>query len=409
MKYRKISIEQLQVGMFIHEMDLPWLQNPFLRQRVLINTQSDIDKLRTAGAKALTIDLSQGCDISVDEPQETEVSVTPAPAAREQKTTPVAPQPQDKTKLLEANQRAANALKEQAVQLINDISHKIERGEGVSQQQLDHLVDNLVDNLKTNNQAILALLAQSQNHQVLATHLYNVMILCLSLGLYLKLDDETTALLGQAALLHDIGWTKLPAYLFQKGREFSVAEQQLARQHVGISYNLIKAMSDIRPEIVTLLASYFKLVNNTPSTSSDTRTRLANILFLTDHYEEMVHGLKGQKAHLPAKAMKLLFQKVHERKSDERVMSSLVRLLGVYPLGSAVKLKSGQKGLIVRVQPDSPLKPEVLIIYDAQGNLVTPPMVIELDPAQGNDVDTFLDPDNSTDDPLKKLSMPSQD
>lgn len=404
MKHRKITIDQLRVGMFIHEMDLPWLQNPFFRKRLAITSDNEIKQLRDAGAKALTIDLSLGCDIANTPATEPDPKPLSESEEAEPAQAPTAPATIS-IKELKADTAAAQRLKDQTMASLNEITQQLVKGEGLSQAQLDNMVDELVENIQQNQQAILSLLINSESNQPLTSHLYNVMVLGLSLASYLGLPDEELTLLGQAALLHDIGWSKLPTYLLTKGREYSAAEAKLAKQSTVLTQSLLKSAPDLNPVIMTLIGHYEQLSTGkaVPKDKLD-KFRVPRLLALCDEYEELTHALKGKSGVLPAKAMKLLYQREHKW-ADDKLISAMVRLMGIYPLGSAVQLKSGEKGIIIRVRADNPLQSQVLLKYDASGKALKEDVIVLLDSKQGIEIDQYLDPAEPGVDPDKCLVM----
>jgi hypothetical protein len=108
---------------------------------------------------------------------------------------------------------------------------------------------------------------------------------------------------------------------------------------------------------------------------------------------------------LPAKAMKQLFREAHNGKYDPKLVSLFIHLLGVYPIGSAVKLSDNSKGIIVYHQPDSPLKPQVMQYYDHQGKALAAPALLDTRTISGLEITCFVDPDNQDEDPAGLLCI----
>lgn len=60
MKYRTwVPIEQLQVGMRMIDLDLPWMATPFLRHRMLLRDRHQIERIRTCGARYVEIETDE--------------------------------------------------------------------------------------------------------------------------------------------------------------------------------------------------------------------------------------------------------------------------------------------------------------------------------------------------------------
>ena len=63
MAYRVVTIDALRIGMHVAKLDVAWFRSPFLRHSFLIRTHEQIEKLRRAGVRQLTIDPARGLDL----------------------------------------------------------------------------------------------------------------------------------------------------------------------------------------------------------------------------------------------------------------------------------------------------------------------------------------------------------
>lgn len=438
MSIKEIQISQLCVDMFVCELDLPWIKNPFFRQKILIKNESEISQLKNAGCKKLKIDTSKGADLNTktkkpptkDNKAENQEAAQPAPlAASEQVSTPqpapleASPQERKNTPKIQAIKRpqtpaisvedfnarkvAALAIRHQTMGAINEINSNISQGNPIKQKQILPLVDNLISELNDNEQAILATLNIQNNQGYLNAHLYNTMALALSAGTILTQDIHKIMMLGQAALMHDIGWVKLPAYLIQKGRSFTPQEEKLAKQHVSLGLSQLSTFPEMPKAVIHLVASHHEQPNGhgyprgLKDENLDSYCRLLSIVI---RYDELTHGLYGNLGMLPAKAMKQLFKEAQSGQYDVKLVSSFIHLMGVYPIGSAVKLTDGSKGVIVHHQPDSPLKPQVMLYYDGDGNALTTAKLLDTKDIEDLQIERFIDPASQEDDPDNLLN-----
>lgn len=444
MTIKEISISQLREGMYICELDLPWLKNPFFRSKLLIKNSSEINQLKGAGCKTLKIDTSQGLDIddggdnsavekTANQPTPLPIEEkTPGPATTAKKDE-MAPQAKQSVSLLKpakapqlikrpqapsasivdfnTKQKAALAIRNQTISAINEINSQIVRGNPIKQEQLLPLVDTMIEELNENEQAILASLNIQSNQGLLNAHLYNTMTLVLSAAPSITDDIKEMMLLGQAALLHDIGWTKLPGYMIQKGRPFTLQEKKLEKQHVDLSLAKLKAFPDIPERVLALVAAHHEMPNGKgyPRGLKDNNLdKGCRLLSIAIRYDELTHALFDNTGMLPAKAMKQLFKEALAGNFDQKLVSAFIHLLGVYPIGSAVKLSDNSKGLIVHHQPDSPLKPQILKYYDGDGKALAAPMLLDTKVIEGLEISGFVDSDNPQDDPAGLLRVNSE-
>ncbi|WP_152570797.1 DUF3391 domain-containing protein, partial [Massilia sp. LC238] len=100
---KKIDASALKVGMFIHHLDCGWMEHPFVRNRFLLRSEDEIQKIRNAKIRGVVIDCSKGLDVD-DAP-----TLAQADAATEAEVTAIAAAPRIVTRvsLGEELQRAA--------------------------------------------------------------------------------------------------------------------------------------------------------------------------------------------------------------------------------------------------------------------------------------------------------------
>jgi len=79
---KKIAVNQLTVGMFVHGFDESWLKHPFWRNRFLIKDPATMREIQLSGVKHCWIDISQGQDVPAPQP----VVAAPEPQASPEPT-----------------------------------------------------------------------------------------------------------------------------------------------------------------------------------------------------------------------------------------------------------------------------------------------------------------------------------
>jgi hypothetical protein len=133
--------------------------------------------------------------------------------------------------------------------------------------------------------------------------------------------------------------------------------------------------------------------------------KFSRMLAIVAKYDEITHALFDNLGMMPAKAMKHLFKEAINGKFDQKLVSSFIHLIGVYPIGSAVKLTNQSKGVIVHHQPDSPLKPQVMLYYGEDGKALKTPQLLNTSNIEGLEIEGFVDPNDKASDPNGLLSM----
>lgn len=430
MSTRKITISQLSNGMFIHELDIPWMKSPFLRHRRKIKSANDIALLKQAGVKELHIDLSRGADIPSNhkEPLNEHTSKNISsdikePPAVDEVSPPSSSEPliDKQTSQNEAAQavplseelKVAKVLQGKICQLVNQLSQLAKNGQPISAASISPIIQESVASITRNDQALLTLLHLHRQDIKLGDHAFGVFSLILPLAIKLNCSKEEINELGMAALLHDIGWARLPMHLLDKKKPYTSSEKQLTQQHISIAENVLKKCNELPGTVKTLIVQHHEFNDGSgypKKLSKEKIHKLTQILQVTDAYDESIHGLMGQQGMLPASALKKLYRSAKKGLYSETIVGEMIHVMGIFPLTSAVELSSGEKALVIEIDKQKPLLPKVKIIYEADGQPCSSIKIIDL-AAQNEDdnlkIIRVIDPIDRKCDPLGLLIVDS--
>ena len=196
----------------------------------------------------------------------------------------------------------------------------------------------------------------------LASHSAKSMIISIIIGSYLKLPVHRLIELGIAALLHEIGMTKLPPPVYLSMRKLEPRERQAILSHPVLGYNLLKSF-DFPLNITLAALEHHERENGSGYPRRLTGDRISlysKIIAVACSYE----ALSAQRPHKEAKdgytgMLELL--KNEGKQYDDTVVRALVYSLSIYPIGLYVLLSSGRKGQVVDVNPESPRFPIVQV------------------------------------------------
>ncbi|MCU7799539.1 MAG: DUF3391 domain-containing protein [gamma proteobacterium symbiont of Lucinoma myriamae] len=275
MSTRKIKISQLSNGMFIHELDIPWMKSPFLRHRRKITSANDIALLKQAGVKELHIDLSRGADIPSGSPSNHEESlnnhtienissdIKEPPVVNEvsssESTEPLIDKQNSQNEAVQTvplseELKVAKVLQGKICQLVNQLSQLAKNGQPISAASISPIIQESVASITRNDQALLTLLHLRRQDIKLSDHAFGVFSLILPLAIKLNCSKEEINELVMAALLHDIGWARLPMHLLDKKNPYTSSEKQLTQQHINIVENVLKKCNELPGTVKTLIS-----------------------------------------------------------------------------------------------------------------------------------------------------------
>jgi len=398
---KKIAIEELQVGMFLIDVDIPWFDTPFLRHKFTIKNQDQINELRKSGAKIITIDLAKSVQ---DEP---ELSVVDAQT--------VSVKTEIKNTSLRREMGRAKEVKVAVKNTVRRICATIKEGGSIDAAELSPAVDQTMESILRNNEALLTLIHQESTAGLpLSDHAFSVMTLALSIAQRLELSDLDLKQLGMAALLMDIGWLKLPEELFCFGSAYTEDEYELVRKHVKHSVELLRK-NEFSEEIIELVACHHERFDGSGypiGLGSCSIPLIARILSVADHYNSKRYGYYDSSSVIPAEALRAIYAGRQQGTHDPDICDLMVQLVGIYPMSSAVQLNTGERGVVTGLNWKTPLLPKVTLYYNKNRLQLMKPYVIDLskqpDGEPQKSIKKLLDPSLASDDPAGILRFPEE-
>jgi HD-GYP domain-containing protein (c-di-GMP phosphodiesterase class II) len=412
MAIKKINIKQLEIGMFITGLDISWIRSPFLKHSRLIGHNNDIQLLIQAGVQEVTIDTAKSVDTKADnslekqkinKPQQKPLSSETAPEAE---ISLVFNQTASATTLTEELNNAI-ILKDKAYKTFSNLTDTIKTNKTLPINEVSPIIDDSINSLLKNNQALLTLMHMRRNEKDLFLHSFSTMSLLLSLAISLGYSEEQLKLFGTAALLHDLGWSKIPLHILAKNKKYTANETKIMQQHIMLIVNPLTSEKENDSELIKLILEHHERGDGSGypnGLKSADLSEESSLLALVDYYDELIHGLLDRPGVIPSLALKILYNESLKGKFYKKHVEQLIVLLGIYPLTSAIQLLSGEKAIVCEINRDNPLKPKIRIIYDKNGIAVSHPYEIDLNnDEECREICQVVDISDLKQDPLKLL------
>lgn len=199
---------------------------------------------------------------------------------------------------------------------------------------------------------------------------------CHSMGM----DVATIHDVALGALLHDIGKMRINLALLNKPGKLTEEEFRLIKSHVVLGSDLLRQMKDI-PRItfdpVELHHERFDGSGYPQGLKGSDISQIGRMSAIIDVYDAITTDRCYSKLLSPADAVRKLFEwsKFH---FDPELVQIFVRNVGIYPVGSLVKLESGRLGIVVEQRENGLLTPVVRVMFDAKRNYYLAPEDLDL-------------------------------
>jgi putative nucleotidyltransferase with HDIG domain len=372
---KKIPVEKLERGMYIHDLGCSWMDHPFLRDSFLISTPEDVRKLRNTDICELYIDTERGKDV----PQE--------PAAKEvrQDTRTHTDVAEDKSQaplqvsVFEERARARR-IHSHAKQVITNIMHEVRVGRQIELEPVKNAVAPLVSSILRNKDALLGLTRIRHKDKYTFEHSVSVAVLLVSFAKEMELDRDSVIKIGIGGLLHDIGKTRVPNQILNKPGKLTEEEFVIMRGHVVHSREILEQTSGIDPVPLAVAADHHERYDGSgyPNGKEGLEIGLyGRMAAIVDVYDAMTATRVYRKAIEPHEVLRKLIE-WSKFQFELELVQRFVQCVGIYPAGTLVSLASGRIAVVLASGTAGLLYPLVRIVYDAHKKKPVPPIDLDL-------------------------------
>ncbi|WP_427309628.1 HD-GYP domain-containing protein [Cupriavidus sp. H39] len=373
---RRIGSEQLQVGMFVARLGGPWISHPFWRARFLVASAEQIRQIQSAGVREVWIDLLKGRNVPAPEGGDAAASaLLPSPPAPGADGSADAPSPVT----LEAEIVHARELLKSGKAVIGSMFADVRMGRALELSGALLLVDSASRSLSRHGQALLALARLKARGDDNYLHAFAVCALMIAVGRTLGLPDDEVRELGLAGLVHDIGKLTVPDAAYRSS-ERTPEQDEAYRRHPSAGYRLLneaRLYSNIPLDVcvhhherVDGRGFPFGLIGRELSVH-------AKIGAICDTYDALTGGHPGHQPWSPARAMEYMAVRV-DTLFDRRVFKAFSRTVGIYPLGTVLRLRSNRLAVVCAQNDADPLRPRVMAFYSVAQSRPVPNALIDL-------------------------------
>lgn len=219
----------------------------------------------------------------------------------------------------------------------------------------------------------------------LACHCLRMSQLAMAMATEMELNADNVQKIGITALLHDWGMIRVPETIRHSETPPQRWERLELERHVAYSADLFEKIEGL-PTMVPLISyQVHEKLNGTgyPRRKMEPNIHLfARILHVADDYVTLTTPMAWRPAVMPYAAITGMLQQVHGRAADPTVLRALLRVLSLFPIGSAVQLSDGSAAVVIRSNGDRYTKPIVRRITDADGRTIpetSPDAILNLD------------------------------
>ena len=405
---KRIDVADVKLGMFIHKLEGPWLKHPFWRTKFLLTDPQILADLRASEVEGVMIDVAKGDDVGgAGGPRPPATSLRRALVAagssapsggasmaervrmeRRRKITPERPlgsnvipfDSRSTTSLSVAREVGhAKAVVARANRVLGAVFEQARLGKAISRGQVEPVIEDLFASVQRNPHAFNGLMRIRRENSSLYAHGLAVSALMIALGRQMGLDDARVKEAGLAGLLMDVGMGHLPIDVATISEDLSEAERKIVETHTTLGYEFLQMGGEIPEDVALVCLEHHERCDGSGypnQLTGDNISLFGRMAAVCDVYDSMTSDRPHRPRIDPNAALGLM--RAMEGELDDDILDHFIESVGVYPIGSVVRLSTGRLALVVDQNIGEYTTPRVWAFYDVNSRRIIKPEDLDL-------------------------------
>ncbi|GAB6038590.1 HD-GYP domain-containing protein [Fundidesulfovibrio butyratiphilus] len=362
---KKLRVYDLQVGMYVVDTGLSWIDHPLLySQEGYVTSEEEIVAIREEGYAELFIetDKDKQCAGSVRlfDRGEVERALDDAQAELDAETAT------NKSVPLLQELEHARVAHRKAMEVAKRVLDAVAVGRPFDAQACQDLAREVSASVSRNRDALVCLAWLHDTDPYLLRHSASVSVLAAAFGDFLGLNRVQVGELALAGFLHDVGKALSPQDVLAKPGRLTPEQFHRLKFHPIESCTVISARMSLPQHVIRGISEHHERVDGSGyprGISGKELSFFGQILGVADVYDAMTQDRPHQKAVTPGKALGTMYAR-RDKDFSAGILERFIKCLGVYTVGSLVRLNSGECAVVCESNPDTPLRPKVAIVFD---------------------------------------------
>jgi cyclic di-GMP phosphodiesterase len=348
MRLVEIPAMNLQPGMFVAELDRPWLETPFSLQGFVVRDQDDIDYI-VRHVENVYVDAEyKGGRIFLN--------LATCPTARVGTT----------SLQIKADFQQAKVSFETAAETLDKVFDSLRGGRAADIVAVKNAINPLIEGVFRNQEAVAALLRLKESGDYLYHHGISMALWAVILGRHIGLHRDELEKLAVGCAMCDVGMTELSAELLQAPQALTEQQRRIINSHPIFGAEMVTEFGEVDFEILAIIENHHERMDGSGyprGIEGASIPLLARIAGLADTYDAMITPRPYACSRTSHEAAQELIDCKGTLFQDSLV-EQFVQAIGLFPTGCLVELNTGEVAIVIRQNNTRRLKPEVVVVLD---------------------------------------------
>lgn len=370
-RQKKIAVQDLEIGMFVSDLDRPWHQTPFPIQGFHIRSQDDIRSL-VSYCKWVVIDVAESRE-SIEQTKSGSRFVAGKSQRKANNREAVQlpplsikdPVSYENVTTMKKELKVSRKVMMDAEVSLHRVFQAVQEGATPDLREVAAVTRRMVDSAVRNPDALLWLSRTRHHDDYTYRHSLNTAVWALICGRQLGLNEGLLNHLGLGCLLSQIGKLELPKQILRNEGKLNADDFAIYRSYVDKG---VAKLSDtgVSRAVISVVQGHRERHNGSgfpDGIRGDRIPLLAKIAGLAEYFETLIGPRDSGEPMTPARAVNLLYD-MRNIEFQEDLAEQFIQAIGIYPTGSLVELTDGQRGIVVSHTPERRLWPKVMVMTD---------------------------------------------
>jgi len=387
---KRVPVASLTVGMFVHELGGAWLDHPFWRTSFAIDSADVLRRIVASGIGEAWIDTDRGLDVAGG------ISQEQSDAEVERELILSAAEPPAALKRVPTEEEAGRAGKivAKSCQAVADLFQQARMGRALQDDAIMPIVDEIAASVLRNPGVLTALTRLRRLDNYTFLHSISVCALMVAVGNQLGWNAGQLRDAGLAGLLHDIGKVLIDAELLNKKGPLTEEEFGVLRRHPQIGHGILASGRAAGAVVLDVCLHHHERLDGSgypTKLAGDAIGLPARLAAVCDVYDATTSNRPYKDLWPPAHALRKMAEWGASH-FDQRLFHAFVRTIGIYPIGTLVRLKSDRLAVVIDQCEASLLTPRVKVFFSIAAKRRISPKVIDLSRSGGDEIVCHEDP-----------------
>jgi putative nucleotidyltransferase with HDIG domain len=381
---KKVHKADLKLGMFIHDLNCGWMDHSFLRNSFMLRKESDLEKILASGIVDVYIDTIKGID-DANAPTQAEVEKDLTARLMDAALHPL---PVGAHTTHQEELGFAKQIQKEANKVIHSLLLDVRMGKQIQVERLQPVVSQITDSILRNQGTLVSLCRIREGDTYTFQHSVSVCTLLVTFCRYMEFSSEVIFEAGIGGMLHDIGKMRVPDHILNKPGKLTDPEFDIMKSHVVLGLETLAQTPGISRTVIQIAGEHHERFEGTgypERFKGQEISQLGRMAAIVDVYDAITSNRVYHKGMEPPAALKKLFEWSNHH-FDEELVQHFIQAIGIYPVGSLVKLDSQRLAVIIEQGAEGLLYPKVRVVFDIRRHRKVTPFDLDLAlPESGGD------------------------